>query len=172
MTATAPGVKAPSVDAPRAPLAAWFVLGAGVAGVIGSFLPWVTLSAPFLGTQSASGVDGSDGWITVALGLALVLLGAVIVRGRPASTALGSVIALGALSLLVLGMWKVVDLLEKVRDLRAGLAGASSDDAFGIGRAMSEATQVRVGNGLWLITFAGLIGAVAAVFLLLARRQR
>ena len=78
---------------------------------------------------------------------------------------------MAALGLLGLGLWKVVVILEKERDLRADLAGGLGDDAVGIGRAMSAATQVRVGNGLWLIVFAGLVGAVAAMLLLMGRRQ-
>jgi len=36
---------------------------------------------------------------------------------------------------------------------------------------MSQAVQVRVGVGLWLLTFAGLVGAVTIGLMMLARHR-
>ena len=153
------------------PIAPWFVLGAGIAAVIGSFLPWVTVSAPFIGTMSASGVDISDGWFTAGAGLLLVLYGALSLRGQSINIAVPLLAGFAALGLIALGAWRVADILAKERELRADLS-SSGDDIFGIGQAMSAATQIRVGNGIWLIIFAGLVGAVSTVFVAMSRRGR
>jgi hypothetical protein len=45
--------------------------------IFGSFLPWLTVTAPLIGTISRSGLDGGgDGVITLALGVVTVLIGA------------------------------------------------------------------------------------------------
>jgi hypothetical protein len=151
------------------PLAPWFALGAGIAAVVGSFMPWVTMSAPFIGTVSKSGVDGTDGWVTAGLDVVVILLGAMGVRGS-VSRAMNVFGGLGALGVLGLGAWTVVDLFARERDMRADMA-SQPDDAFGIGRAMADAVQVHVGTGLWLVVFGGLVGVVAAFMLLVARRS-
>jgi hypothetical protein len=48
----------------------------GLLMIFGSFLPWLTVTAPLIGTISRSGLDGGgDGVITLALGIVTVLIG-------------------------------------------------------------------------------------------------
>lgn len=141
-------------------------MGAGLAAVIGSFLPWATVSAPIVGTQSASGVDGSDGWVTAGIGLLLVAYGAISLRNQRTNLSVPIVAVVGTVALLALCVWKLIDLEIKIRDFRAGLAASVSDDNFGIGKALSDATQIKVGVGLWLILFASAIGVVSTGMLL------
>ena len=46
--------------------------GAGLAMIIGPFLPWVTATAPFAGTISRSGMDYGEVGIVTMAGLALL----------------------------------------------------------------------------------------------------
>ncbi|OKI46768.1 hypothetical protein A6A27_36900 [Micromonospora sp. CB01531] len=46
---------------------------------------------------------------------------------------------------------------------------SGEDDPLGIGKAISAATQVSVGAGLWLLTLAGLVGAATAALIMLSR---
>ncbi|PWR14880.1 hypothetical protein DKT69_14120 [Micromonospora sicca] len=86
------------------------MLGAGIAAVIGSFMPWGKVSAPILGTVTVSGVDGSDGWITAGLGLVLVVYAGMSLRGQRTPMAVPVLAVLAALGLLGVGVWKIVDL--------------------------------------------------------------
>ncbi|MEV4533331.1 hypothetical protein AB0J82_05810 [Asanoa sp. NPDC049518] len=160
------------VPASRRPIHPWIVLGAGAAAALGSFLPWATVSAPLFGSISTSGVDGGDGWITAALGMALVGFGTLVLRGQDLHRALGIVTMVAALALLALGAWKVADLSSAEETLRQDLANASGDDVFDIRASLSESVQVRIGIGLWLITLAGLAGSVATTLALFAGRSR
>lgn len=156
---------------PERSIHVWFVLGAGVAAVIGSFLPWASISAPIVGTMSVSGVDGTDGWITAGLGLLVILYGSLILRGRNMPLVIPVLAALAGVSLFGLGVWKVADLWTHVAEMREEMAASAEEDVFGLQRAMSEAVHVRVGFGLWLLTFAGLVG-VATIGLMMLMRYR
>jgi hypothetical protein len=47
----------------------------GLLIVFGSFLPWLTATAPFVGTISVNGMQGGDGVITLVLGVITILIG-------------------------------------------------------------------------------------------------
>ncbi|MFC3739562.1 hypothetical protein [Paractinoplanes deccanensis] len=152
----------------------WVALAAGLVAVLGSFLPWAKISAPILGSISASGTDGSDGWITLVLGLVLAAGAGLRIRGPrlPAVATIATNVAAiaSALALLIIGLWKIVDLRSTEKDMRETLS-SSPDDPFGIGKTFSDAVQVDVGAGLVLITVAGLAGSVAMVLMLLRRKS-
>ena len=59
---------------PIVPAATLTGLG-GLLIVLGSFLPWLTATAPFVGTISTNGVQGGDGIITLILGVVTILIG-------------------------------------------------------------------------------------------------
>ncbi|MGC4797176.1 hypothetical protein ACLQ3H_24105 [Micromonospora saelicesensis] len=161
--------EAPAAVVPAAarPIREWTVLGAGIAAVIGSFMPWGKVSAPILGTVTVSGVDGPDGWITAGLGLVLVVYASMTLRGQRTHLAVPVLAVLAALGLLGVGAWKIADLQATEADMRTKMSG--EDDVLGIGKAMSAAVQVSVGSGLWLLTFAGLAGSVAMVVIIASR---
>ncbi|MCO1597643.1 hypothetical protein M8C17_21050 [Micromonospora sp. RHAY321] len=162
-----PAEAAAVVPTAARPIREWIVLGAGIAAVIGSFMPWGKVSAPILGTVTVSGVDGSDGWITAGLGLALVVYAGMTLRGQRTHMAVPVLAVLAALGLLGVGAWKIADLQATEAEMRAKMSG--EDDVLGIGKAMSEAVQVNVGSGLWLLTFAALAGSVAMILIIVNR---
>jgi hypothetical protein len=48
----------------------------GLLIVLGSFLPWLTATAPLIGTITVNGLQGGgDGIITLALGIITVVIG-------------------------------------------------------------------------------------------------
>ncbi|MGY4900431.1 hypothetical protein ACWEEK_33270 [Micromonospora aurantiaca (nom. illeg.)] len=106
-------------------------------------MPWAKISAPILGTMTVSGVDGSDGWITAGLGLAMAVYAGLTLRGQRMPIAVPVLAGLSALGLLGIGVWKIAELQSKEADMRASMSGR--DDPLGIGKAMSAATQIRVG---------------------------
>jgi len=144
----------------------WTALGAGVAIVIGSFLPWGSVTAPFVGTVTVFGTDGPDGWITAAVGALVALYGGMTLRRRfPA--VLGVLAALAGLGVTGVAVWKIAELRSRIADTRAELA---EDDEFGFASALADAVHARVGAGLWLLVAAGLVAAVSIVYGLLRRR--
>jgi hypothetical protein len=152
MTYPTPEQPPPVVDLPRSPIkAGWAVIGGGAAAVVGSFLPWITITAAFVGTISRSGTDGnftrgelSDGWIVVALGLAVVGLGILLVRGyRLAWTA-----SLVSLALFGLAVFELLNVMDRL-----------SDPAF----ESEMVANASIGPGLWLVLAAGIAAAIGAL---------
>ncbi|MEU4420321.1 hypothetical protein AB0F81_06815 [Actinoplanes sp. NPDC024001] len=157
----------PAAPASR-PVFGWVALGAGIAAIIGSFLPWAKMSAPIIGQQTVAGVDGTDGWITVGLGAVLAVYAGLVLRGQGLPVAAPIIAAVTGLGLSALAVWKIVDLYAKIDEMKKSLV-PEGDDPFGIAASLSAAVSVSVGAGLWLITAAGIAGLVSAVALMLRR---
>jgi hypothetical protein len=129
----------------------WLIAGAG-AIIVGSFMPWVTLTAVFVGTVSRSGVQGGDGWISIALAVPLLIFGVRAARGMSPIPAVWA---------LVLGVVLVVFSIFELSDV-ANKMSSVNNQAQGYGRA-------DVGVGLWLVLFGS---AATVVGSLLAFRKR
>jgi hypothetical protein len=80
-------------------------IAGGALVLMGAFLPWLTATAPFVGTVNRSLVDyGSDGVILAALGTVALFIGLVMaVRGPAILAGLGGIVAL-ALAALITGV--------------------------------------------------------------------
>ncbi len=139
--------------------AMWVVLAAGIAAVIGSFLAWTTVTAPIIGTISKSGVELSDGWVSIGLGVLLAAFAAVRLWPIKFHGAVTVVAGVVAASLVGLGVVEFLDLMSKADEAKSQMAG--QDDPLGIGAALSAAVQIDAGAGLWLVTAAGLVGSAA-----------
>jgi len=137
----------------------WVALAAGAAAILGSlFLPWVTVAAPIVGSQTLYGTEG-DGWFSAAAAAVLLAYGIVALRRNPGIVFKTAAIV-SALGVAGMGVWKVVDLNTREAAMRSELAG--QPDVFGLQEAMSNAVQVQIGAGLWVLILAGLAGAVVA----------
>jgi hypothetical protein len=130
------------------------IMAGGAAVIIGAFLPWFTGSGPFIGTISKSGISGgdgsTDGWLVVAVGALLLLLG----YGRHVG---GQVRALGLTVALGGGLWLVEynEVGGRVLAVRGAL----------VGNPFVGAVSVDLGIGLWLVA-AGLAAATVGTFTL------
>jgi hypothetical protein len=138
----------------RRPLGGWFVVGAGIAIIAGGFLPWVTV----LGTASSVGVDTPYGWVAVAAGTLIVLFGSLVLDLPWFSVALPITSVVACLAAVAWAAWRIVELHQSMDELRRQI----SDDDLGIGQAMGDLLHATVGPGLWLIIYAGVVGAIAA----------
>ncbi|GGN85480.1 hypothetical protein GCM10010112_65940 [Actinoplanes lobatus] len=159
------GVAGPG--AAERPVAMWAVLAAGILAILGSFLPWAVISAPIIGTISKSGVDGSDGWVSIVLGALLAAYAAVRLSPRHLPGTVTALAGLVAALLIGLAIVEFVDLRSKADDMRSTMA--DHDDPLGIGAAISNAVQVKPGLGLWLVAAAGLVGAIALLIAVTGR---
>jgi hypothetical protein len=124
---------------------AWLLIAGGLALVIGAFLPWVTISAPFIGTLSKSGIDGGDGWITLALGATLAVFGFRVLKDQGTLPFAAGLVVAGIAGAMTL--FEMTDVSNRISDVR--------DAADGM-------TSAHIGVGLWL-SAAGVVAAVVAV---------
>ncbi len=162
-----PAPAAPPSPPPADRTGAWVALAAGIAIVLGSFLPWASITAPLVGTYTVSGTDGTDGWLTAAVGVLLALYGGAALR-RPLPTVLGVLAALAGVSVAGVALWKILDLQARVNEMRETMT--AEGDELGIAARMADAVQVRIGVGLWLLIAAGLVAAAYTGYTLLRRR--
>ena len=121
-------------------LAALGVTIGGLVVVAGAFLPWVTL-----GVFSANGMEGSDGWLVLAVGGLMALIGLANLKDEGRTSVAIAGILLGLLA-VVIGVSKV----QSIEDI------ASTDDILA-GRL------VQVGLGIYAIIVGGIIGGLAAL---------
>ncbi len=118
------------------------ILG-GALIAIGSFLPWIVLSAPLVGTLTKSGMEGGDGIWTLILGTVTVVIGVVkLTASRMPSLLQSSPIVTGAISAVIAGV-NLADISNRV-------------DAA---RAASPLVAGSIGAGIWSI----LVGAALAI---------
>jgi len=125
--------------------AAYVVIAAALAVIVGSIGPWATVTIAFLGQMKLSG-QSCDGEYTVWGGvIAGLLMGAVCLNPRRAGIA-----ALSALLMLLvagIGIYDWMNVNDAVSDARGERFVASAS----------------VGWGLVMVTIGGLIGAIAAI---------
>jgi hypothetical protein len=144
---------APLIVGSQAVAGAVLVVIAGLLIVLGSFLPWITLRAAFVGTVSRSGMEGGDGIGTLLLGVVTVVIGvARLASARLPRFVQRSSIVTGGVTFLI----AAIDYADAASRVRA----ASS--------RLSEVGAASVGPGLWTL-FLGAIIAVVGGFVLLNR---
>ena len=129
----------------------WVTLVAGIGLVVGSLLPWATISAPFIGTVNITATDG-DGMLTLIAGLAVSLIG---ILGLTRGVGVAGLVSLAILVLL--SAFVAFTDLGNISELAADV----SEDDFG---------AASVGIGLWLVTIATVVGGVGWFGLIFNRR--
>ena len=123
------------------------MIAGAIAAIVAAFLPWISATAAFVGSESRNGLDG-DGQITIVLGLAAVVLAAVALRRQPAPLAALVIVAgLGAL-IAVIGVIDYVDAKNRIGDLTA---------------EERPLVAISIGVGLYLTIAAGIAVVVGAV---------
>jgi len=145
----------PAVAAPETPGSdrSWptAMLVGAAAVMVGSFLPWATVSF-FLGTTNVAGTDG-DGVLTLFIGAVLAFVAFRAINpgiGRGASI----LAVIAALILFGIALYDFID----IRRVASDLADISDDVA-----------QASVGIGLWIVLVGS--GAAAAGSIGLLRKQ-
>jgi hypothetical protein len=127
---------------PVVPGATMTLLG-GVLIVLGSFLPWLTATAPLVGTISRNGMEGGDGIITLILGVVTILIGVTQLTATNLPTLLQrSPIVTGAVTAIVAVM-NYLNVQQRIEDVREE----------------SELIAASVGAGIWTLV----VGAVLAI---------
>jgi hypothetical protein len=129
----------------------WVAIGAAVAAIVGAFLPWISASAPFVGTITRSGIDGGgDGTITAAIGVGIAAI-ALTFRHKIGQAGAWIGLLLCSAIILFVSVRDFSDVNNRIKDIDSQYVTAS------------------VGAGLYLTIAAGIAGVVAA---LMRRSQR
>lgn len=130
------------------------MLGGAALVVVGSFLPWITATAPFVGTVSRSLMDGgSDGVILDTLAGVVLFMGLAMTLRGP--TRLGGGLAILTL-ILVTGI-----VVFDYSDMQSRVSNATSE---------SNLIIASVGAGPYASGIGVLVAAIGSVMALLSRR--
>ena len=135
------------------------LISAGAAAVIGSLLDWVTIEPPptvpddqLAGIHPFSGIDVRDGWWTLALGVALIVLAVLLFVRRRSGFAW-----LAFLSSMVMGAIAIAD----YRAIVGFEPGGVADEAlFRRAEIIGEADPA---IGITLVAAAALVGFVSSL---------
>jgi hypothetical protein len=124
------------------------VLG-GLLIVLGSFLPWLSFTAPFVGTVTRNGMEGGDGIITLILEVVTILIGVTQFTATrlPAFLHRSSIVT-GAIT----GVVAVFDYLEVQRRI---------EDA----KEQSELIAASIGAGIWTLIVGAILAVVGGVLI-------
>jgi hypothetical protein len=146
----------PTATTRRNPALAGQLVG-GIGGLfvaIGALLPWLTLSAPLVGTVNTNGVQGGgDGVIALIVGIVIVILAVVAGLDRSGAAAVG----VGVLAVIA-GIVVAVD-LPRVQD------------RIDAAKAQSSLINGAVGAGVYVVC-VGAAFALVAAFLLYSKRRK
>lgn len=142
---TGPGGPAPSTASGGiGTILLFLIAGAGALVILAAFLPWATASAKIGGTSissSASGIDGSDGWLTL---VAALIAGGVAIAAAVITTT-------GVPLRLISGIVATVAGLGIT-----GLAGYDLANVVKLTSTYSSMVDVSAGIGLYLTLLAGI----------------
>ena len=136
-----PPAYAASTPAPAAavsPSGVGVLIGGGML-VVGSFLPWITVNAGIIAV-SRNGMDGGDGWVTLALGFALGAYGLVNLNSASDRNWMGALIGAGIG--LAFGIFEYFDVQSRI--------------------TANKQYDIQIGVGLWLILAGAAVAAVAS----------
>jgi hypothetical protein len=131
----------------RSPLGGILMIVGGALAAVGSFLTWAEVT---VGDQSASatGMDGSDGYLTLIGGVILVVAGVVAMRTTNRRFAILGIVA--GLLVAGVGIYDAVTAEDSVRDSLAIFSGVGE-------------IEVSIAIGLFLVIGAGIIGMIGGV---------
>ena len=158
---------------PRAPIGAILAIVGGALLVIGSFLSWAEFSGAGQ-SEVVSGVDMTDGWVTVVAGLVIVAVGiaAATAPQRPLAIAAGIVGAFG----VGFGLFDALTLADSALDSVAEETAMATTVSFQELRALldvlidSGQIGISMGIGLYVVIAGGVIAVVGAGVQLAAAR--
>lgn len=149
-----------------APTAGIVSIVGGVLLAVGSFLPWAEVSGSGA-SVTAKGLDGSDGYITLAAGLVAVVAGLVMLR--PTRRAVTVVAVLAGLVGGGLALYDALTAKDSVLDAAAEeLAPTLGVSADQVRSALDQAVDsgqlgVSVGIGPYIAIIGGLVVSVGGV---------
>ena len=146
------------------PLAAILAIAGGALLAIGSFLAWAEVSGG--GTSvTATGTDGTDGWITFVAGLIVLVVGVTFLRGG-GKRALAILAIVAALVGGGVGLYDALTAKDRVlNDAAEELAGQFGGTTEEVRALLDQAIDagelgISLAIGLYLVIAGGALGIV------------
>lgn len=134
------------------------LIGAGLTA-LGSFLPWLTATAPFVGTISTSGLDqGGDGVITLVLGIVLALTGFALLQRREPTRRLAWLTVAAGLGAAGVAAIDLLNVQVRAAMLKTDLE--LSQNMF------ADSVTISAGMGLYAIMLGGFLALAAGAMVL------
>ena len=156
-----------STGRPSAPMAAILAIVGGALLAIGSFLTWAEVSGG--GTSvTATGIDGSDGWITLVCGSVVLVAGLTLLRtGWKRAIAVFAILAgiIGG----GLGLYDALTAEDRVLDdaaeeLATEFGGTTEEVRALLDQAIdSGQLGISLGVGLYMVIAGGALGIVGGI---------
>ena len=150
----------------RAPVGAILAMVGGVLLAVGSFLAWAEVSGG--GTSvTAKGVDGSDGYITLAAGAVALLVG--IAMTRQARRTLAVLVILAGIVGGGIGLYDALTAKDSVLDAAAEeLAPTFGASAEEVRAALDQAIDagqlsVSISIGLYVVIAGGVVALIGGI---------
>jgi hypothetical protein len=148
MLTPAPPVQAlPPKPVPNRVAGGLIVAGGGIA-VAGCFLPWISASAPFVGTVSRDGVSNPDGQLIAGLAAASALIGVVMLARR-----VWLVVPIVVFLLALIATWTVV---LDYQDVNSRIQNVTSTDT-------TIPIVAEVGSGIYATGLGIVVWAIGAI---------
>jgi hypothetical protein len=131
------------------PTTAWLFVAAAAACLLGPFLPWVKVTGPFGLSAEVTGTDGGrDGWVFVVGGIVLAILAVRCLQGAVLPKGWAIAVAIGAGLLILLGVWDLSDVNDRIDEARLVSEGLVDAEAA---------------SGLYLSIGGAILGLIAAL---------
>jgi hypothetical protein len=149
----------------RTPIGAILAIAGGALLVIGSFLSWAEISGGGQ-SQSVTGIDATDGWVTLVAGLVAIAAGIAALRQARRSFALAAGIA-GGFG-LGFGLFDAVTMkdgaLDSVAEETAAASGVSFQELRTLLDVLIDSGQlaISIGIGLYVVIVGGALAIVGA----------
>jgi hypothetical protein len=150
----------------RAPIGAILLLIGGALAATGSFLTWADVRVGDV-SASAKGVDGSDGYITLVLGVVAILAGFVALRAPKRAIAVVGIIA--GVVIMGVGIYDATtaedSVLDSVAEDVAPSLGAPVDQVRNVLQQQADSGQLDVSLqiGLYAVIAGGALALVGGV---------
>lgn len=162
-----------ATTAARAPTGAILAIVGGALLLFGSFLPWAEFSGAGQ-SEVVSGVDMTDGWVTVVTGLAVIAAGVAGAKApqRPLSVAGGIAGGFGVGFGLFDALTLTDSALDSVAREAAGASGVSFQELRALLDVLIDSGQIgiSIGIGLYTVIAGGVFAVVGAGLQLAAAR--
>lgn len=152
------------------PIGSVLAIVGGALLVVGSFLVWVSLSGGGF-SESTTGVDGSDGWITFVAGLVAIAAGFLAIRsGRRALAVLAILAGLAGGGL---GLYDALTVRDSIAEELAPQLGVSVEEARAGVDLLVDSGQldISMGIGLYLVLAGGALAFIGGLSLLVRRAE-
>lgn len=125
----------------------WAAIISAGAVIIGSFLPWVSMTAAFVGQINMAGTSG-DGVITLIVGAVVAAVAGTALARKSLSSVTGLIVLLGFGLVGYIAISDMTNLNSSISEMEDDLGVAS------------------IGTGLMLVTAGAVLGAIAGIVIL------